>query len=141
MKSRERKVLRPGRQISHVVEGFTCQGEDLVLERQLGAGKNASGSFSLRRWTWKRNSVAGDSSWTQDQRGPGLAWPARSSKGLTRNELLSTTERAKDLAKSAISIWEVRFSQNTTPSSPLLYSLQYLKGKGRQKTYGPRPRH
>ena len=54
-----------------MLEGFTCQGEDLVLERQLGAGKNASGSFSLRRWTWKRNSVAGDSSWTQGHRGPG----------------------------------------------------------------------
>lgn len=69
------------------------------------------------------------------------AQPARSSKRLTRNEVLSATERAKDTAKSAISTWEVRFSQNTTPSSPLLSSFQYLKGKGRQKTYGPRPRH
>lgn len=37
----------------------------MVLERHLGARKNASGSFSLRRWAWKRNRVARESSWTQ----------------------------------------------------------------------------
>lgn len=65
LKSRERKVLRPERQLSQVLEGFTCQGEDFVLERQLGSRKNASGSFSLKRWTWKRSRVAGERSWTQ----------------------------------------------------------------------------
>ena len=59
MKSRGRKVLRPERQLSQVLEGLICQGEDFVLQRQLGGRKNASGSFSLKRWIWKRSRVAG----------------------------------------------------------------------------------
>ena len=72
MKSRGRKVLRPERQLSQVLEGLICQGEDFVLQRQLGGRKNASGSFSLKRWIWKRSRVAGERSGTQR-----TAWEGR----------------------------------------------------------------
>lgn len=49
-----------------------------------------------------------------ESRGPNMAWPTHSFKGLT------LPKRAKASAKSAISIWKVRFSQNVTLLSPPL---------------------
>lgn len=72
--------------------------------------------------------------------GPSLAWPGQPAPQRAwywTNCFLP--KRAKDSAKSAISIWEVRFSQNTTPLPLLLYFFQYLKGRGRQKTCSTRP--
>lgn len=81
----------------------------------------------------------GGASLIQEQRGPGPAWPARSSKGLTRKELLSTTERAKDRAKSAISTWEGRFSQNTTPSPLSSLPCSTSEGKGDKRRVALEP--
>lgn len=63
-------------------------------------------------------------SWVQ---GANLPWPAHSLKGWT----LSEHQNAKDLAKSAVSMWEVKFSPRAWQRQDLFFqSFQYRKGRG-----------
>lgn len=63
-------------------------------------------------------------SWVQ---GANLPWPAHSLKGWT----LSEHQNAKDLAKSAVSMWEVKFSPRAWQRHDLFFqSFQYRKGIG-----------
>lgn len=65
--------------------------------------------------------------WWGGVKGPNLPWPVLSLKGLTVNG----HQNAKILAKSAVSVWEAKFSPKVwRHSEPSFQSSQYLEGKG-----------